>query len=272
VDVVAVRGAEITRGEPPGHWNAIFLKDVEPLDTEKYMDAIEAAVDQGGFVFWNHPGWKQPNRKSVWYDEQDAVYQRGWLHGVEVVNGNTYDPIAHRWCLEKKLTMMGNSDVHNPIDMNYGPSPLIPRPLTLVFASEKSADAIREALRARRTVVHSDNRLIGEEQYLQPLFQNSIEILKPTITVSGKGSVRVQIRNRSVMDFELERDGEVDGLSLPGKVTLYGGKVSLLTIRGTGSDLRGQRRVELPYRVTNVYAAPNEGMLTRLPLEVTFRE
>ena len=30
-----VRGTEITRDTPPGHFNAIFLQDVDPLDTKE---------------------------------------------------------------------------------------------------------------------------------------------------------------------------------------------------------------------------------------------
>jgi histidinol phosphatase-like PHP family hydrolase len=31
--LIIIRGAEITRDMPPGHWNAIFLKDIKALDT-----------------------------------------------------------------------------------------------------------------------------------------------------------------------------------------------------------------------------------------------
>ena len=41
------RGAEITRDRPTGHINAIFLNDINPLDTENVNDAIKAANDQG---------------------------------------------------------------------------------------------------------------------------------------------------------------------------------------------------------------------------------
>jgi len=59
-----IKGSEITRDFPVGHYNAIFLTDSKPLDVQNPMDAIKAAVDQGAFVFWNHPGWTQPGTKS----------------------------------------------------------------------------------------------------------------------------------------------------------------------------------------------------------------
>ncbi len=70
-------------------------------------------------LFWNHPGWKQSDGKSVWYAEQNEMFEKGWLRGIEIVNGTDYDPIAHQWCLEKKLTVLGNSDAHNPIAFNF---------------------------------------------------------------------------------------------------------------------------------------------------------
>ena len=38
--LMLIRGAEITRDTPPGHFNAIFLNDVNPLDTEDFLEAI----------------------------------------------------------------------------------------------------------------------------------------------------------------------------------------------------------------------------------------
>jgi hypothetical protein len=38
--LLLIRGAEITRDTPPGHFNAIFLNDVNPLDTPDLVEAI----------------------------------------------------------------------------------------------------------------------------------------------------------------------------------------------------------------------------------------
>ncbi len=68
LNLIFVRGGEITRRMPPGHFNAIFLKDTDLLDTPDFMDAAKAAISQGAFVFWNHPGWtgQQPDGVSRW--------------------------------------------------------------------------------------------------------------------------------------------------------------------------------------------------------------
>ena len=145
--ITLIKGSEITRKMPPGHINAIFLKDVAALDKENFFDAIKAAAGQGAFIFYNHPGWKgqQEDGISKWYKEHTKIHKKGRLHGIEMVNGPEYYPLAHQWCIDKKLTMIGNSDVHNPMAMDYEFHKGEHRTMTLVFAKEKSIASIKEA-------------------------------------------------------------------------------------------------------------------------------
>jgi predicted metal-dependent phosphoesterase TrpH len=53
--LLIVHGSEITRSEPVGHSNAIFIADANPLMVKKPEDAFAAAKKQDAFVFWNHP-------------------------------------------------------------------------------------------------------------------------------------------------------------------------------------------------------------------------
>ena len=48
---------------------------------------------------------------------------------------------------------MGNSDIHGFIDWEYNIPEGGHRPVTLIFAKEKSEDAIKEGLKNGRTVV-----------------------------------------------------------------------------------------------------------------------
>ena len=269
-NILLIRAAEITRGEPPGHHNAIFLNDINPLDTKEFEDAVKAAVDQEAFVFWNHPGWKQPGRKSVWYDAQSKLLKKGWLHGIEVVNGSSYYPRVHKWCLEKNLTMISNSDVHNPITFNYDFNNGEHRPMTLVLAKERSIDAIKEALFARRTVVWWENVLIGEEKYLKPIFDKSIKIINPDVEIKGKGRAFVQIQNKSDVSFELILNGKVEDISAPKNVILQADKTVLLQIRGLSDNISGKKSIRLPYKVKNLYVKPEEGLSTELIINVDF--
>ncbi len=105
LNILLIHGTEITRSMPPGHFNAVFLKDANPVDVEDWRDALRAAKEQDVFIFWNHPGWaRQQPDTTLWFEEHTWLLENGMLHGIEVVNGRSYYPEAHRWCLEKNLT------------------------------------------------------------------------------------------------------------------------------------------------------------------------
>jgi len=161
LNLLVIKGSEITRKMPPGHLNAIFIEDAAKLKTDDWQEAIEAAAKQNAFIFWNHPGWKgqQPDGRSKWYNEHTEIYEAGNLHGMEVVNGKEYYPEVFQWCLDKNLTMLSNSDVHDPIlmDLSQGEH----RALTLVFAELRTIESIKEALFDRRTAVYWNNFLFG---------------------------------------------------------------------------------------------------------------
>jgi hypothetical protein len=270
--LILIRGAEITRDMPPGHLNAIFLEDANLLKKEDFLEAVRAAVDQGAFIFWNHPSWtgQQPDGVARWYDIHTTLLEKKWLHGIEAVNSVAYCPQSHQWCLEKNLTLISNSDTHSPIAMEYDPLAGEHRPLTLVFATARTAEAIREALFAGRTVMYYRDLLIGGTSWLTALFDAGVEVLTPAVEVRERGSVYVQIRNRMAVDLELTGDGAVEGLRLAGALTLAAGKVTVLRVRSAGEPAPGTRKVELPFRVTNLRPAPGETLPVRIPLTVSF--
>ena len=268
--LVVIQGAEITRGEPPGHLNALFLTNVAALDQKDYRVAISNAVAQGAFVFWNHPGWQQPGRKAVWYAEQGEFLAKGWLRGIEIVNGSEYEPIPHQWCLDKRLAILGNSDEHHPVSMSYSMQPDDYRPVTLVFAKDRRPASIREALLARRTAVFSAGRLFGEEQYLGALFRGSLEILDPEPRFHGRQRVLLQVRNQAPLDFQLRFDSSVPGLRLPGQATLAAGKVSMFALNSLAGQDPGERELLLPCTVLNLFVAPDKPLNTTLQLKVKF--
>ena len=156
---------------PPGHLNAIFLTSVCPLETPDWRDALRAARAQGAFIFWNHPGWRGHQKDGVarWYPEHDEILEAGLLDGIEVVNDRTYYPEAHRWALEKGLTLLASSDIHDPANLAWHVLEGEHRPVTLVFARERSEAGIREALFARRTAAWSGTTLVGREEHLRPV-------------------------------------------------------------------------------------------------------
>jgi len=198
--VLVIKGTEITRDTPPGHYNALFINDVNPLDDPNFLTQIKRANEQNGFVFWNHHTWKG-KEKGMWSDVQAIMYKNHWLHGMEVANGNDYHPLAHKWCLDKDLAMLGNSDIHPPsIDHEYAPDKH--RSLTLVFAKERTKESVRKALDAGRTAVWYQNRLIGKEQYLRPLFK---QIIKVSDVKEKNGNITCILSNSALIDLYMER-------------------------------------------------------------------
>ncbi|MDA2929969.1 Sb-PDE family phosphodiesterase, partial [Acidobacteria bacterium AH-259-O06] len=272
LDIIVIRGSEVTRDMPPGHLNAIFLTEVNPVDTEDWRDAIRTAHEQGAFIFWNHPGWQgqQPDSVAKWYAEHTELVERDMLNGIEVVNAREYYPEAHRWCIEKKLTMLSNSDIHNPLNLDYHVHAGDHRPLTLVFAREKSAEAIKEALFSRRTAVYSGEVLVGDEEFLRPIFFRSLEVKNPSVTVHGQRSAYIQIRNHSDITYELNGSNELEEISVPDRLVLSAGKTVLLGIAGTSEQRSGKKRFKLSYMVDNLKVAPDHGMPVEFDVEVTF--
>jgi len=214
--IILIRGSEITRAMPPGHFNAIFLTDCDALaNKDDYMDAIRAAHAQNAFIFWNHPSWyaQQPDT-TLWFEEHTMLLQQGFLHGIEIANGNLYCPESHRWCLEKNLTMIGTSDAHAPV------APFAPgrhRTMTLVFARSRTEEAVHEALRERRTAVLFENHVIGEERNLKTLFESAVEI---SVTRTNETTAQITFRNKSDLTFHLRRDSHDPRLTYFRNVTL----------------------------------------------------
>lgn len=227
-NVVLIRGAEITRATPPGHFNAIFLDDANALDIPDFYEVFAEAARQKAFIFWNHPGW-QGAEKGRWGQEQTRLLELGQLHGIEICNGDHYYVDAHREAIDRNLVFIGNSDIHPPAS-DAPRTPEKHRTTTLVFAREKSAEAVREALFAGRTVVWQASRLIGREEYLKPLFDACIEI-RPVHHRNAE-SVWVEIHNRSELNIELERTGR----GRPAKITLPARKTSLITFSAPAED------------------------------------
>ncbi len=259
LNITVIKGSEITRDMPPGHLNAIFLKESSTLETETWRQAVNAAYHQGAFIFWNHPRPLGHQKDSIgrWYAEHSEMMENKWLHGIEVVNQRQYYPEAHRWCLEKNLTMLSNSDIHDPIQMNFNIAGGEHRPITLVFAKNNTEEAIKEALLSQRTAVYWENKVIGKEEYLTPIFNNSIKIENKPIVLKEKNRIYVQISNHSEINYELELNGEINDVHIPEKVTLYGGKTILFDIRKKDMKLRGEKRLRLPYEVKNLLITPD---------------
>ena len=246
--LILIRAAEITRQTPPGHFNALFVNDVKPLETADFLEAIRQANQQGAFVFWDHHDWRGPEAGG-WLDIHQQLLDGKLLHGLEVANAGNYFPRAHRWCLDKNLTMLGNSDMHPP-DLHAESTSGDHRTCTLVFAEGEGAEGIRQALVAGRTAVWFGDQVIGRREWLAPLFDACVEVDPPHLRAGN--DVWVRVRNRSPFDLKLSRTAGPG----PERIELPATTVSLLKIRlpenGTAT--------EFAYTVDNFLIEPGIGL------------
>jgi hypothetical protein len=250
--ILLVKGAEMTFSTPPGHFNALFVGDIAKLEAKELPDEAKNAHQQGGFVFWNHPAW-QGREKGQWTDLDTTLVKDGLMNGIEICNGDSYDSIAHQWCLEKNLTMVGGTDIHDPSLLRAN-TDKEHRTLTLVFAKERTLGAVKEALQNGRTAVWCQDRLIGKKAFLEPLFYASITIQKPHTIEPNQ--ISVNINNHSEISLTLQRKGDTGPMeiNLPAKETVR------LTMP--------QQKEAFLYTVNNFLVAPNEGLQVRIEIPV----
>jgi len=271
LDVMVIKGSEITHKMPPGHLNAIFLTNSLSIAMPNWQDQARLAHEQGAFIFWNHPGWpaQQKDGQTLWYDEHSWLLESGFLQGIEVVNERNYYPEAHRWAIEKKLTMLSNSDIHAPLNMEYLVREGDHRPITLVFAKERTPAALKEALLDRRTTVYSGDKLVGDEKFLKPIFEQSVRFVKPSVKISDNSRYFLQLANASDITYELERvkaDGDV---TVPKSLLLAAGKTVLFEVKAKSGAKNGDSKPAPTYAVRNLLVGPDEPLRIALPFDLT---
>lgn len=182
------------------------------------------------------------------------------VHGVEIVSGGRMDANAYGFAFRSNLTILGNSPLLERGFQLAGPS----RAATLVFARDRNLAGIREALSNRRVLVVCGDRMFGSAEYLEPLFQRSIEIVTPSIHFRGKGRVAIQVLNRAPIPFELRLNGRLPELDVPSRLVLPPGKVAVLEGRCLSDRVRGTFQVALPCRVVNLLMEPDRPLRTAI--------
>jgi hypothetical protein len=215
-NIILVHGTEITRGMPPGHFNALFIKDAAAIAKDSVWDSFEAAFNQGAFIHWNHPGWKsqQPDGIPRMYDIHRKLIKNGWLHGIEFFNGQESYPLVFRFCEENNLALLGNSDAHGVISESYPGKENGHRPMTLVFAKSRTLDALREAMFSNRTLVFFNDYLVGRNELATSFFNSCISVSKPFH--ENEKNIFIEITNKSGIPFYLVNGEE----NTPASVTL----------------------------------------------------
>lgn len=264
-DIMIVHGCEITRRMPPGHANALFITDANKINVNDSLEAYREANRQGAFVFWNHPNWSAQRKDGIarLTDFHTFLMKEKLLHGIEVVNDITYSDAAIQIALDKQLTFIGNSDIHGLVDWQYKIPEGGHRPITLVFAKDKSENALKEALFNRSTLAYYQNVLIGEQQWISALAKASLKVTDAfyigdtdvaEITIENHGDATYMLRNTAPYNFYDRSDLVI--------IEAHGStKLQVLT-------KQQMPNFELSFEMHNGIVAPNKHASIRLPVEI----
>ena len=166
--LLIIPGTEITRNpQQIGHYNALFTTDNNAIYDEDPLQSFRNARAQGALIQHNHPGWRRTSLDMPEFEVK--AYAEGLIDGIEVMNGSDFYPGAIDRAKELGLFMTANTDIHGTTAMDYA-NVEVGRNMTLIFAKEKTLEAMREALEAHRTLAYAFGNVAGDEQLLKDFF------------------------------------------------------------------------------------------------------
>ena len=215
--LAVVHGTEITKPMPPGHFNAIFIKDANKFfDKNKepliFIKGIKEANKQGAFVFWNHPMWEANRSDGI--AKLDPIHKevidKKLLHGIEVVNFDTFSEEAMQIALDNELTMMGTSDVHVLIDWDFNKEEeSFHRPITFIMSKNRTIKSIRDALFNGNTFIWYRDLIIGKSNNLKQVIENNLKVVSKGYGFKGRKVeiLQVELINKSVAPISLNYIG-----------------------------------------------------------------
>ena len=169
--LLIIPACEITR-EPRtiGHFNALFTTDNNAIYDIDPLQSLRNAKKQGALITQNHPGW---GRKTCDITEfEQKAFDEKLIDGVEIMNGYWFYPKAMQRCVDWNLYMLGCTDIHNQTN-HYRENGYF-RTMTLIFAKENTAKAVRKALEKGMTLAYSAGNIAGDAKLLQDFFKASV--------------------------------------------------------------------------------------------------
>jgi predicted metal-dependent phosphoesterase TrpH len=253
-ELIIIHGSEITRSAPMGHSNAVFIRDANSLLDDDPEVPFREAASQGAFIFWNHPAWyaQRPEGNPVLSDFQKERIRKGELHGIEVINTTDYSEEALDIALEEGLTIIGTSDIHGLIDWDYTEMGNH-RPITVVFAKERTPESLREALMAGQTVAVYNGLWVGRANWLVPLLQASLEVVEAAY-IPGTQILRVVLENQTSADLLFENVMPYTFYSSSPVFEVPAGGTYTLQIK----TLEAKESVKLALKALGAYSAPKQ--------------
>ena len=302
-DLIVIAGSEITREMPPGHLNAVFIKDantlfnidesllpearrrmseavnIEDLSDEELevadqyalgnlyspFEALEEAKRQGAFIFWNHPMWGSQANDGVsrLTEMHKQMIAKDLIHGIEVVNTEEYSEEALQIALDNNLAIIGTSDVHELIEWDYDSSKNEHRPVTLILSEKRNQNSIKEALLDRRTIVFYKNKLIGKEENLVPLLDSILGF--KSLGYRGDTSIlRVEISNNSSSDMTLKNLSAYNFSRSDDYIFIPKNETKTIMVK----TLEVIKAIKLKFEVLNAITAPKKHAIVEATIEI----
>lgn len=236
-DIFIIPGTEITRhGTHIGHFNALFTKDNNKIYHDDPVEAIHNAKAQGALVQHNHPGWI---RTSIDYTETEKIaYDEGLIDGVEVMNFYEFYPGIIDRVRERGLFISANTDIHASTAEDFNAREFM-RPITLIFATERTENGIREALESCRTLAFGFNTVCGDEQLLKDFFAASVKVAE----LSDKAYM---LTNCTSVPYTIQIEGR-NPVSLPAMSTIRIEGSSSFTVLNMFCGKEAHPQVELSF-------------------------
>ncbi len=220
--VVLMRGMETGLGGKEHLVALDFAADYQPRNPHQWAEAEGQAQvfyqeqwqrlsGAGGYVLYAHP--HVGLRETMLWGIRD-----GLLRGIEVKNdvvgsgwntveshGTHWYPFALDWAVEHNLAVFANSDVH-------GSRGDAEQAVTLVLASDRSREAVREALDAGRTVACFNGMLCAHRSVLELLMASLVDV---SIKETSDERVFLRLHNRGPVELAAEIAGvPVDPVAL----------------------------------------------------------
>ena len=202
------------------HTNALFLKDKNDIKeiydlvanndsnvstpqkaADVFIEQMRLAKAKGYFTHLNHPWFMQPDDKFVITPTLQRLFDEKLIDGIEIVNASIREEVdndAFALCLEKGLTIIGNMDCHDLIFTYINNFHIAHRGMTLVFARDNTAAAIREALDAGRTIAVSNFKFYGRPDNIEALVRGTI-----IAQIDHKANV-LSLRNLSGLPYRID--------------------------------------------------------------------
>jgi histidinol phosphatase-like PHP family hydrolase len=271
--ILLVPGVEITKPDPPAplvlpegsaHFNALFVTDANSLHVPRdLMEALRRAKAQGAFVFWNHPRYRVA--RAEWFAPIGRAFDAGLFQGMELVNGPDFYEESFPWVAERGLTILANSDAHDPMPPRaQGASG---RPITLLFVRSPDLAGVRDALLSRRTAAWLGDDVWGADEHLRGLWAGAIALDTPGLTRTPGSGLALTFRNTSAIPMHVRVRAAPNWLIIA-PATLAAEAVTTVRPSVTEHAPTSAQQVELQLEVVNLHTAPGQSLVVTLPLTV----